>query len=132
MVKEKLWGEEVPDAARFAEQARFGRDEEERSRAAELVTPHVLANEVTIRKEIISNDFGGAWNDLADSNSIFVVAEFFSKRFEFLVCSHFNHMQRDCTCACAVACLHSLNSISNVVASVTIHDNIYMYFLKEM
>ena len=28
-----------------------------------------------------------------------------------------------CACASAAACLHSHNSISNVVASVTIHDN---------
>ena len=30
----------------------------------------------------------------------------FFEGFEFLVCSKFNHMQRDRTCACAVACLH--------------------------
>ena len=40
------------------------------------------------------------------------------ERFEFLVCSKFNHMQRDCTCACSVACLHPHNSISNVVVGV--------------
>ena len=33
----------------------------------------------------------------------FLVAKFF-QRFEFLVCSKFNHMQRDCTCACAECC----------------------------
>ena len=49
----------------------------------------------------------------------------FSERFEFLVCSKFNHMQRDCTCACAVACLYPHNSISNVVVTLTIHDNIF-------
>ena len=31
------------------------------------------------------------------------------------------------TCACAVACLYPRNSISNVVASLKIHDNIYIY-----
>ena len=36
-------------------------------------------------------------------------------------------MQRDCTCACAVASLHPRNSISNVVVSLTIHDVIYIY-----
>ena len=36
-------------------------------------------------------------------------------------------MQRDCTCACAVACLHPNNSISNVVVSLTIHDSKYIY-----
>ena len=41
--------------------------------------------------------------------------------FDFVACSKFNHMQRDCTCACAVACLHPHNSISNVVVSVTNH-----------
>ena len=40
--------------------------------------------------------------------------EFFSEGFEFLVCS----------CECAVACLCPRNSISNVVASVTSHDDI--------
>ena len=39
---------------------------------------------------------------------------FFFEEFEFLVCS----------CECAVACLCPRNSISNVVASVTIHDDI--------
>ena len=36
-------------------------------------------------------------------------------------------MQRDCTCACAVACLHPHSSISNVVASVTIHDDMNIF-----
>ena len=48
----------------------------------------------------------------------------FFERFEFLVCSEFNHIQLDCTCACSVACLHPHYSISNVVVSLTIHDNI--------
>ena len=34
-------------------------------------------------------------------------------------------MQRDCTCACAVARLRPHNSISNVVVSVTIHDDMF-------
>ena len=54
---------------------------------------------------------------------------FFFERFEFLVCSKFNHMQRDCTCACAVACLHPHNCISNVVVSLMILDNIFFYTL---
>ena len=45
------------------------------------------------------------WCCLADSNSIFVAAEFFFDRFEFWVCSKFNHTQCGRTCACAVACL---------------------------
>ena len=57
----------------------------------------------------------------------------FLERFEFLVCSKFNHMQRDCTCACAVACLQSHNTISNVVGSLMIHNNINIYtYYKEM
>ena len=72
--------------------------------------------------ETIWNDFGGFWNYLADSNSIFGVVDFFL-RFEFLVCSGFNHMQCDCTCACAVAFLHPHNSIPNDVVSFMIHDN---------
>ena len=35
----------------------------------------------TIRAKINSNDFGGFWNLLADSNSIFVAAENFFERF---------------------------------------------------
>ena len=51
----------------------------------------------------------------------------FFEGFEFLVCSKFNHTQCGPPCACAAACLHPHNSISNVVASVTIHDDIYIY-----
>ena len=51
----------------------------------------------------------------------------FFVRFEFLVCSKFNHTQCSRTCACAVACLRPHNSISNVVVSLTIHDNINIY-----
>ena len=40
-------------------------------------------------------------------------------RFEFEQCGR--------TCACAVACLSPHNSISNVVVSVTIHDNVHIY-----
>ena len=41
----------------------------------------------------------------------FLALRIFSERFEFLVFAKFNYMQRDCTCACAVACLHPHNSI---------------------
>ena len=43
------------------------------------------------------------------------------------MCSKFKHMQRDCTCACPVACLYSHNSISNVMVSLTIHENTDIY-----
>ena len=57
---------------------------------------------------------------------------FFFERFEFLVCSKFNHTQCGRTRACAVACMHPHKSSSNVVASVTIHDdNIVMMFAKK-
>ena len=58
----------------------------------------------------------------------------FFERFEFLVCSKFNHTQRDCTCACAVALLHQHKCISTVVVSVTIHDDthIYIHFFRYM
>ena len=71
------------------------------------------------------------WNQLADSNSIFVAADFF-ERFEFFGGSKFNHTQCGRTCACAVACLCPHNSISNVVVSVTIHDDtaVYVYIDK--
>ena len=41
--------------------------------------------------------------------------------------SGFNHMQCDCTCACVVACVHPHNSVSSVVVSLTIHDDIQIY-----
>ena len=66
------------------------------------------------------------WNELADSNSHFGVAVFFL-RFDFLVCSKFNDTQCGRTCACAVACLCPQDSISNVVVSVTIHDDTSKY-----
>ena len=46
----------------------------------------------TIPLKTNSNDFGEFWNYLADSNSNIVVAKIiFFERFEFLVCSKFNH-----------------------------------------
>ena len=47
------------------------------------------------------------------------------ERFEFLVCSKFNHTQCGRTRACAVACLCPHNSITNFVVSLTTHDNMY-------
>ena len=79
----------------------------------------------TIRPETNSNDFGVFWNNQQIRIRISSLRKlFFFERFEFLVCSKFNHMQRDCKCACAVACLPPHNSNSNVVVSVTNHDNI--------
>ena len=43
-----------------------------------------------------------------------------------------SHTPCGCPCACAVACLHPHNSSSNVVVSVTIHDNIEIYFSKNI
>ena len=80
---------------------------------------------ITMRVETNSNDFGGFWNKLADSNSIFFVAKiiiFLNDSNFWCVQSSTTHSGR--TCACAVACLHPHNSIPNVVVSVTIHDNI--------
>ena len=86
-----------------------------------------------MQRKTNSNDFGVFLNLLADSNWNFVVAKIiFFGRFEFLVCSKFNHMQCGRTCACAVACLHPHNSISNVVVSLTIHDNfVYIKYEKK-
>ena len=59
----------------------------------------------TIAPETNSNDF--VFLELIGRfESDFRRCEMFFERFEFLVCSKFNHMQQDCTCACAVACLH--------------------------
>ena len=84
---------------------------------------------VIVQPQTNSNDFVFFWNYLPDSNSIFVVADFFFfERFDFL------RVQSSITCneICHVhvlwrVCTHPHNSISNVVVSVTIHDNIYMY-----
>ena len=62
----------------------------------------------TMPPEIKSNDFGGFLKLIS--------------RFEFEFCR--------CSCECAVACLCPRNSISNVVASLTIDDNIYIYICK--
>ena len=70
------------------------------------------AQGIPFRPKPILTISGGFANYVADSNSVFVVANFFFERFDFLVCSKFNRMQRDCTCACAVASLHPHNSIS--------------------
>ena len=45
----------------------------------------------------------------SNSNSNFVVAEIiFQKSIRcFCVCSEFNHIHCDCTCACVVACFHT-------------------------
>ena len=71
----------------------------------------------TFPPESNSNDFGFFWNQSAGSISIFVVADFF-ERFEFLVCSKFNHTLCGRTCACAVACT-SLRSNDHVNARDT-------------
>ena len=96
------------------------------------VIGNVMRMPFAMRPEINSNDFVFFWvNQLADSNSIFVAADFFFERFEFLVCSKFNLTQCGLTCACAVACLRPHNSISNVVVSVTtcifIYTNIFRF-----
>ena len=52
---------------------------------------------------------------------------YFFERFEFLARPTFNHTQCGRTCACAVACLHPHNYISNVEVSWTIHDDMYIY-----
>ena len=47
------------------------------------------------------------------------------------MCSKFNRTPCGLSCACAVACLCPHNSISNVVASLTIHDDMNI-FVQEM
>ena len=81
----------------------------------------------TMRAETNSNDFGGFWNQLADSNWIFFVAKII-----FLNDSNFWCVQSSITHTVAVhvhvlwpVCTHTI-SIPNVVVSVTIHDNIYI------
>ena len=83
--------------------------------------------ETTRPRKTNSNDFGGVLELFSRFEFDFrrCQKDFF-ERFECLVFSKFNHMQRDSTGACAVACLHPRNSISNVVVSLTIHDNIYI------
>ena len=85
--------------------------------------PHIVPY-VTIRPEINSNDFGCFWNQLKDSNSIFVVADFFLNDSNLWCVQSSNLTQCGRTCACAVACLHPHNSMSNVVVSL-IFANVY-------
>ena len=81
-----------------------------------------------MRPETNSNDFRGFLELISRFEFDFCrYGNYFVERFEFLVCSKFNHTQCGRTCACAVACLYPRISISNVVASVTIHDDIYTH-----
>ena len=59
----------------------------------------------------------GFWELISRFEFEFCRCEFFFEGFEFLVCS----------CERAVACLCPRNSISNVVVSLTIHDDMYKY-----
>ena len=77
--------------------------------------------------ETISNDFG--W-------FLELISRFefdFRRRGNFLLsdsnfwCVQSSITQYGRSCACAVACLYPHNSISNVVASVTIHDDMYIF-----
>ena len=70
--------------------------------------------------------FRGVLESISRFEFEFRRCDFFFERSEFF--GVFNHTPCGRTSACAVACLHPHNSISNVVASVTIHDNIYMCF----
>ena len=87
----------------------------------------------TIRPETNSNDFRGFWNQSPNSNSSFVAAEiiFLNDSNFFGVFKVQSHTQCGRTCACAVACLCPRNSISNVVVSLTIHDDMHTHIYKE-
>ena len=68
--------------------------------------------------ETNSNDFGGFLQLISRFEFEFCrCGNYFFEGFEFLVRS----------CECAVACLCPRISISNVAASLTIDDNIYIY-----
>ena len=82
---------------------------------------------VTIRPKINSNDFESLELIGRFEFEFCRCGNYFFEGFEFLVFSKFNHTQCGRTCACAVACLCPLNSISNVVASMMIHDDMYFY-----
>ena len=88
----------------------------------------------TIPPETNSNDFGWLLELFEQIRIRFSSSrKIFFERFEFLVCSKFNHTHCGRTCACAVACLYPHNSISNVEASVTIHDDTHInVFFYEM
>ena len=81
----------------------------------------------TMRPKTNSNNFGGFLELICRFEFELSLRKLFFERFEFLVCSKFNHTQCGRTCACAVAFSHPHNSISNVVASVTIYDDMYIY-----
>ena len=73
--------------------------------------------QITMRPETNSNDFGGFLEFISRFEFEFRRCGFFFERFEFLVCSKFNHTQCGRTCACAVACLCQHNSIIQITQS---------------
>ena len=74
-------------------------------------------------RNLNSNDFGVFGINYQIRIQILSLRELFFEGFELLVCS----------CECAVACLYPHNSSSNVVVSLTIHDDMFMYvFIRDV
>ena len=97
------------------------------------VSTCVLLLQDIMQPKTNSNDFGAFGINLQIRIRILSLRKlYFFERFEFLVCSKFNHTPCGRTCACAVACLHPHNSISNVVASVTIHDDMFIKIYQKI
>ena len=85
---------------------------------------------VTIPTETNSNDFGFFLELIGKFEfDLRRRGNYLENPIRFVVCSGLTHMQCDCTCARAVACLHPDKSIPNVVVSVTIHDDMYILAL---
>ena len=87
-----------------------------------------------MRPKINSNDFGFFLELISRFEFEFLRCGNFLNGFEFLVCSKFNHTHHVAVNVPVQwpVCAHP-NSISNVVVSLTIHDNIYINIsIKEM
>ena len=86
----------------------------------------------TMQRKINSNEFGEFWELISRFEFDFCrCGNHFLERFEFLVCSKFNHTQCGRTCACAVACLHTHTQLHfeccGVVDDWRQHLYIYIY-----
>ena len=76
---------------------------------------------------------GFFWNELADSNSNFIVAKIILvEGFDFLVCSKFNHMRTGLYMCMCCGLFAPTQFLSNVVVSLTINDNIYTSFIGDV
>ena len=79
---------------------------------------------ITIPPETNSNDLSFCLELISRFEFDFSVSEIICERID--LCSKFNHKQCGRTCACSGASFYQHNSTSNVLASVTIHDDSFL------